>query len=73
MREYATIKPTVYAETSVVSYLTSLPSRDSLVLSRQEATRQLWNEYFDNFEFIVSNIVVGEIRKGDEKEVQRPT
>ena len=70
MREYAAIKPTVYVETSVISYLTSLPSRNSLVLSRQEATRQLWNEYFDNFEFIVSNIVVGEIRKGDEKEIQ---
>ncbi len=71
MREYAAIKPTVYVETSVVSYLTSLPSRNSLVLSRQEATRQLWNQHFGNFEFIVSNIVVGEIRKGDEKEVQR--
>ncbi len=70
MREYAAIKPTVYVETSVVSYLTSLPSRNSLVLSRQEATRQLWNEYFDNFEFIVSDIVITEIRGGDEKEAQ---
>ncbi len=71
MREYVAIKPTVYVEASVISYLTSLPSRDSLVLSRQEATRQLWNEHLDDFEFIVSDIVVGEIRKGDEKEVQR--
>lgn len=70
MTEYAAIKPTVYVETSVVSYLTSLPSRNSLVLSRQEATRQLWNEHLDDFEFIVSNIVISEIRKGDEKEVQ---
>ena len=70
MREYAAIKPTVYVETSVISYLTSLPSRNSLVLSRQEATRQLWNEHFDDFEFIVSDIVVSEIRQGDEKEVQ---
>lgn len=70
MRQYAAIKPTVYVESSVVSYLTSLPSRDNLVLSRQEATRQLWNGYFDNFEFIVSDIVVSEIRQGDEKEVQ---
>lgn len=71
MIQYAEIKPTVYLESTVVSYLTSRPSRDSLVLSRQEATRQLWNVYFDDFEFIVSNIVVGEIRKGDQKEVQR--
>ena len=52
MREYAAIKPTVYVETSVVSYLTSLPSRDSLVFSRQEMTRQLLFEYSDSFEFI---------------------
>ena len=71
MTKYAAIKPTVYVETSVISYLTALPSRDSLVLSRQVATQQLWNEYFDNFAFIVSNIVVGEIRKGDKKEAQR--
>lgn len=30
----------------------------------------MWNEHFGDFEFIVSNIVVGEIRKGDEKEIQ---
>ena len=71
MRNYEAIKPTVYVETSVISYLTSLPSRDSLVFSRQEATRQLWYEYFDNFEFIVSDIVISEISQGDEKEVQR--
>ncbi len=70
MREYAAIKPTVYVETSVVSYLTSRPSRDSLVFSRQEATRQLWNEYFNDFEFIISDIVATEIAQGDEKEVQ---
>ncbi len=70
MTKYAAIKPTVYVETSVVSYLTSLPSRDSLVLSRQEATRQLWNEHLDDFELIVSDIVISEIRQGDEKEVQ---
>ncbi len=70
MREYTAIKPTVYVETSVVSYFTSLPSRDSLVLSRQEATRQLLFEYSDSFEFIVSDIVITEIRQGDEKEAQ---
>ncbi len=70
MREYAAIKPTVYVETSVVSYLTSLLSRNSLVLSRQEATRQLLFEYSDRFEFIVSDIVISEISQGDEKESQ---
>lgn len=71
MRNYEAIKPTVYVETSVVSYLTSRPSRDSLVFSRQEATRQLLFEYSDSFEFIVSDIVISEISQGDEREVQR--
>ncbi|RKU08683.1 hypothetical protein C6501_16210 [Candidatus Poribacteria bacterium] len=70
MQEYAAIKPTVYVETSVISYLTSFPSRNSLVSSRQEATRQLWNEHFDDFKFIVSDIVITEIRDGDEEEAQ---
>ena len=71
MSEYAEIKPTVYVETTVVSYLTSQPSNDAIISARQEATRQLWNDYFDNFEFMVSDIVVTEIERGDIREAQR--
>ena len=71
MREYAAEKPTVYVETTVVSYLTSRPSNDALVYSRQQATRQLWDEYFDHFEFVVSDIVITEIERGDAEEAQR--
>ncbi len=71
MIEYALIKPTVYVETSVISYLTSLPSRDSFIFSRQEATRRLWDQYFDSFEFIVSESVVNEIKQGDVIEAQK--
>ena len=72
MRNYASIKPTVYVETTVVSYLTSHPSENALKLSRQQATRQLWDEFFDNFEFIVSDLVVyNESKKGDEAKAQR--
>ena len=71
MREYAAEKPTVYVETTVVSYLTSRPSNDALVYSRQQATRQLWDEYFDNFEFVVSDVVITEIERGDPEEAQR--
>ena len=65
------IKPTVYVGTTVVSYLTSQPSNDAIISARQEATRQLWNDYFDNFEFMVSDIVVTEIERGDIREAQR--
>ncbi len=62
MRDYASIKPTVYVETSVVSYLTSRLSNNALRLSRQQATRHLWDEYLDYFEFIVSDLVVTKIK-----------
>ncbi len=71
MREYASIKPTVYVETSVVSYLTSRLSDNVLKLSRQQVTRQLWDEYSDCLEFIVSDLVVTEIERGDESAVQQ--
>ena len=71
MKNYASIKPTVYVETSVVSYLTSRLSDNVLKLSRQQATRHLWGEYSDYFEFIVSDLVVTEIERGDESEVQQ--
>lgn len=71
MIQYAEIKPTVYVETSVVSYLTSRPSNDAVISSRQQATRHLWDEYSDYFEFIVSDLVVTEIKRGDESVVQQ--
>ncbi len=70
MRNYEAIKPTVYVETTVVSYLTSRPSNNVVISSRQDATRQLWNEHFDSFEFIVSDIVITEIKEGDENKRQ---
>ncbi len=55
----------VYLETSVVGYATSRPSRDLLVVGRQQVTRQwfeLWAEAYDLF---VSQLVVNESLKGD--------
>ncbi len=71
MIQYAEIKPTVYIESTVVSYLTSRPSNDAVIASRQQATQQLWNEYSDKFEFVASFIVVNEIQRGDVKEAKR--
>ena len=34
------MKPRVYVETSVVSYLTAPPSRDIVVAGRQQVTRE---------------------------------
>ncbi len=71
MLQYTKIKPRVYVETTVVSYLVARPSRNAIVESRQRATRQLWEEYSDRFEFVISNIVLSEAREGDSIPVQK--
>ena len=71
MLKYQEIKPKVYIETTVVSYLVARPSADATLDARQRATRQLWEDYYDNFKFIVSDIVITEIRQGDEMAAQR--
>ena len=71
MLKYEEIKSKVYIETTVVSYLVARPSTDVTLDARQRATRQLWEDYSDNFEFIVSDVVITEIRQGNEIAAQR--
>ena len=58
-------KPTVYIETSVVSYLTGWPSRDLVVAAQQHITREWWREAADHFELVASQLVVNEASAGD--------
>ncbi len=71
MLHYTAGKPKVYVETTVVSYLVARPSNDATVFDRQRSTRQLWAEYSDAFEFVTSDIVLGEAERGDSREAQR--
>ena len=71
MVHYTVEKPKVYIETTVVSYLVARPSNDVTVFDRQRSTRQLWEEYSDAFEFVTSDIVLGEAKRGDPRESQR--
>ena len=70
---YTTERPKVYIETTVVSYLVARPSNDMTVSNRQRLTRQLWEEYLDAFEFVTSEIVLGEAERGDPREAERRT
>ena len=57
---------TVYIETSVVSYLTSRPSRDIRVAAWQEITSQWWEQERSKYELFASELVIIEAGGGDE-------
>ena len=70
MLKYTT-KPNVYIESTVVSYLVARPSSNPISAARQRASQQLWKDYADKFEFVISPIVRDEIRQGDANAAQR--
>lgn len=58
-------KKTIYLETSFISYLTNRLSRDLIVAAHQQVTRLWWDEKRDNYDLVVSEVVIDEIKKGD--------
>jgi len=60
-------KPTVYIETTVVSYLSSLPSRDIVVAAHQQITREWWSKALPLFDSFVSPVVVDEVGRGNQQ------
>lgn len=58
-------KQTVYIETSIISFLTSRPSRDLSVLWYQQTTRDWWETCREKFHLYISDIVYNEISMGD--------
>jgi hypothetical protein len=59
------VKPRVYIETSVISYLTARPSRDILVAANQQVTQEWWQNRRLDFELYVSQLVEQEASSGD--------
>jgi hypothetical protein len=64
-------KPTVYIETSIVSYLTARPSRDLLVAAHQQLTVAWWDKQRTHYELFTSQVVLAEARAGDPDVAQR--
>jgi len=60
------VKPRVYVETTIVSYLAGWLSRHDLyVAANQEYTRQWWAERRHEFDLYASAVVIKEARDGD--------
>ena len=58
------MKPRIYIETSVISYLAARPSLDAVNTARQYESLRLWSAR-DQFELVVSSLVVDEASAGD--------
>lgn len=58
-------KPTIYVETSVISYLTARPSTDPGIAGRQHETHVWWDSRRDHFRLVTSRLVIEEASKGD--------
>ena len=63
--------PTVYVETSIISYLAARPSRDLIVAARQQLTHTWWRERRPVFDLYVSQVVLDEILAGDPDAAER--
>jgi hypothetical protein len=59
------MKPRIYLETTIPSYLTAWPSRDPIRAGHQQSTRDWWETRREDFELYVSEIVLLEAAAGD--------
>ena len=64
------MKPKVYIETSVISYLAAKPSRDLIVAAHQQITIDWWETALPRYDAFVSPIILDEISRGDVNAVQ---
>lgn len=58
--------PTIYLETTIPSYLVARPSRDLIVAAHQQITHDWWRDVREHFDIYISEIVLTEIRVGDQ-------
>jgi hypothetical protein len=59
------MKPRVYLETTIPSYLTAWLSRDLVMAAHQQTTREWWDTRRDDFELFVSQFVIEEASAGN--------
>jgi hypothetical protein len=64
------MKPKVYIETSIPSYLSAWRSRDLIVAANQEITKEWWDSR-DQFDLYISALVIQEAGTGDPVAAQK--
>ena len=65
------MKPKLYIETSIISYLTARMSRDLVTAARQQTTQEWWEYERHRYDLFVSEAVVVEAERGNANAAQR--
>ena len=59
------LKPKVYLETTIPSFLAARASRDVVIVGQQQATRDWWQDRRQRYQLLISGLVLAESRRGD--------
>ncbi len=65
------MKPSVYIETTIISYLTAKPSRDLVIAAHQQITSEWWADVRPQVDCYVSPFLIDEASRGDETYAQK--
>jgi hypothetical protein len=65
------MKPKVYIETSIISYLTARLNRDLVIAGHQQITQDWWEFRRKNFGLYISQLVVNEAGRGDREAAEK--
>ena len=65
------MKPKVYLETTIISYLAARPSRDIIIAAHQELTNEWWENRRRRFDLFVSQLVIQEAKSGDKEAARK--
>ena len=65
MAPHSIVKPRVYVDTTVVSYLTAKPSRDIVTAAHQQVTQEWWLSASSRFDLVATDLVIEEAGGGD--------
>jgi len=61
------LKPSVYIETTVISYVAARPSRDLIVAAHQQVTIEWWENTLPRCDSFISPLVIEEVARGDKE------
>jgi predicted nucleic acid-binding protein len=64
------MKPKIYIETTIISYLTGRPSRDIIIAAHQQITEEWWRTRRHLFDLYASQLVIREVGAGNKEQAK---